>query len=345
MRRAWMLGAVAVLLTGLAAPADAAERPWRTTEPPPRLWPESGLTGVTAPGPQDIWAAGFEGHACVDWSWPGFGAGTICSSNAIVRQWNGSSWQNRNPPGVWNLEPVDIDALPGNVWLSGAKGGGGYLAHWDGSRWSQIQLPEACESSHYIQVEAVDDGVWVSNGCLARWRNGTWTTYDTGVFVHAVYTVSDTELWAAGSVLGPFRPAIVRWDGDSWEVPDVPEGYTDLVTAGPGTVLLSGPGKDDLMLRTGGAWTAIPKPPSAHIGYRVGDDGSLWTGSDPTEPGAVFYRFDGETWQSTPMPAQTGTGSRNRGGFDLAPVSGTNGAMVAVGTAPGGGPLTMTNAS
>ncbi|MFB4309187.1 hypothetical protein [Actinomadura sp. GTD37] len=344
MRRAWMIGATAVLVAGLAAPAQAAERPWRTSGPPGGLWPESGLTEVTASGPQDIWAAGFEGHSCVDWSWPGMGAGSVCSSNAVVRKWNGSSWENRNPPGVWNLEIQDIDAsAPGNVWVSASKAGQAYLARWDGSAWTQIALPESCKTATYLQLEAVDGGVWAVNGCLARWRNGSWTTYDMDAYLHRVHAVSDTDVWADGSGLGPFGPAIAHWDGAQWSDGDVPDGYNALLTAGPGGVLVSGQGKTELMLRGGGAWRAIPVPPSAYLGYRFGDDGSLWTGSDPAQPGALLYRFDGQAWQSSPMPAQTGTGSRNRGGFDLGTVPGTNGGMVAVGTAQGGGPLTMTN--
>ncbi|MFA1539064.1 hypothetical protein [Actinomadura monticuli] len=344
MRRAWMIGAAAALVAGLAAPAQAAERPWRTTEAPSGLWPESGLTDVTALSPQEVWAAGFEGHSCVDWSWPFMGAGSICSSNAIVRRWNGASWENRNPPGAWNLEIVDIDASsPENVWLSGGKADQGYLARWDGSRWTQIALPESCASAVYLRLEAVDDGVWASNGCLARWRNGAWTAYDVDAYVHRIDAVSDTELWAGGSRLGPYRSAMLRWDGTEWSEPAVPDGYTDFLAAGPGGVLLSGPGKPELMFRRGGTWEAIPKPPSDYLGYRFGDDGSLWSGADPRGAGALLYRFDGESWQSSPLPARTGTGSRNRGGFDFAPLPATGGGMVAVGTAQGGGPLAMTN--
>ena len=339
-----MLGAAAALVAGLAVPAHAAETPWRTTAAPSGLWPESGLTSATATGPRDIWAAGFEGHSCVDWSWPGLGAGSICSSNAIVRKWNGTAWENHNPPGAWNLEIQDIDAsTPANVWLSGSKMGQGYLARWDGSRWTQITLPESCKTATYLQLEAVAGGVWAVNGCFARWQNGTWTTYDEDVFVHRVHAVGDTELWADGSTLGPYGPAMLRWDGTAWSTPDVPDGYTDLLTAGPGGVLLGGPGKTDLMLRRAGTWTAIPEPPSDQIGYRIADDGSVWTGADPRDAGALFYRFDGQAWQSTPVPARTGTGSRNRGGFDLTPVPAANGAMFAAATAPGGGPLTMTD--
>ncbi len=60
-------------------------------------------------------------------------------------------------------------------------------------------------------------------------------------------------------------------------------------------------------------------------------------GTDPTKPGALFYRFDGSTWHSTPIPAQSGTGPRNRGGFDYTPIPGTP-TMYAATTAPGGGP-------
>ncbi|MFA1551798.1 hypothetical protein [Actinomadura chokoriensis] len=111
----------------------------------------------------------------------------------------------------------------------------------------------------------------------------------------------------------------------------------------PGGVWLGGPGKSELMRRTAEGWAAVPGPPSDSLGYRLGDDGSLWTATDPRNAGAVFYRFDGEEWQSTAMPARTGTGSRNRGGFDYTAVPGTGSGMVAVRTAPGGGPLTMTN--
>ncbi|MGW5415428.1 hypothetical protein [Actinomadura geliboluensis] len=347
MRRAWMIGAAAALVAGLAAaPAHAGESPWRAADAPGGLWPESGLNEVAAVGARDVWAAGFEGLACVDWSWPGMGAGSVCSFNAVVRHWNGTGWENRNPPGAWNLETTDLDASsPENVWLSGAKMGEGYLARWDGSRWTQIALPEECKTATYLQLEAVDGGVWASNGCLARWENGTWTTYGNTIgFIHRTYAVSDTELWASGSLLAPYRSGIARWDGDKW-VPadDVPDGYTQLAVAGPGHVWVDGPGKTELMHLTAAGWSAAPKPPSAYLAYTLGEDGSLWTGTDPRKPGAVFYRFDGEQWQTIPMPAQTGTGSRNRGGFDYTALPGTGNGMIAVGTAPGGGPLAMTN--
>ncbi|SNS43957.1 hypothetical protein SAMN05443665_100452 [Actinomadura meyerae] len=346
MRRAWTIGAVAALVAGLAAaPARADESPWRTADAPWGLWPESGLNQVAALGPGDVWAAGFEGLACIDWSIPGFGAGSVCSSNAVVRHWNGSRWENRNPPGAWNLEIGDVDASsPGNVWIAGRNGNGGYVARWDGSRWTQITLPEACRRAEYLQLEAVDDGVWATNGCIARWKDGAWTTYDSTIgFVHQTFAVSDTELWAGGSRLGPYRPIVVRWDGKEWVDADVPEGYTTLLVAGPGHVWVQGPGKSELMHRTAAGWTAAPKPPSAYLPYRLGEDGSLWTGTDPSKPGAVFYRFDGAQWQTIPMPARTGTGSRERGGFDYTAVPGTGTGMIGAGTAPGGGPLIMTN--
>ncbi|MWA01912.1 hypothetical protein F8568_016340 [Actinomadura sp. LD22] len=348
MRRAWLVGAVAALVAGLAAPAGAAERPWRTADAPQGLWPESGLNRVAAAGPGDIWAAGFEGYACVDWSWPMMGAGSVCSSNAVVRKWNGSSWENHNPPGAWNLEPVDLDAsAPGNVWLSGRNGEAGYLARWDGSRWTQVTPPDACKNSTSLQVEAVADGVWVSNGCLARWQNGTWTTYEpsalgTRAYVSQVYAVSPTDIWASASVL-PFRYTVLHWDGTEWTEADVPENYNEVAAAGPAGVWLASPGGSELMRRTSGGWTAMPAAPSAVHGYRIGDDGSLWAAGAPDKPGGAFYRFDGTTWQQDPMPASTGTGSRHRGGFDYTSVPGSGGGMVAVGTAPGGGPTTWTN--
>lgn len=345
MKRAWMIGAAAALVAGLAAPAHAAERPWRLMDAPFGLWPQSGLTDVTALGPQDVWAAGFEGHGCVEVPIAGGVPLRFCSSNAIVRKWNGSSWENRNPPGLWNMKVRDLGSSPsGDVWLSGEKDNGAYLARWDGSGWSRVTPPEPCESATNLQVAPVGDAVWASNGCLARWRNGTWTTYDTDFYVHTIHPVSDTELWARGTDL-PFRDVIARWDGGTWVEADVPEGYTYLLAAGPQGVLLGGPTKTELMLGTGGTWTAIPKPPSSGGGYHVAEDGSLWSADDPDGPGARFYRFDGQTWQSTPMPAlaRTGIGDLDRGGFDFTGIPGTNGAMVAVGTAEGGGPLAMTN--
>ncbi|XRQ13814.1 hypothetical protein ACN3XK_23890 [Actinomadura welshii] len=338
MRRAWMIGAVAALVAGLASPAGAAERPWRTTDAPWGLWPQNGLTDLAAAGPQDVWIAGFEGHACVP-----VGSSAFCSSNAIVRRWDGASWQNRNPPGVWNLEVRDLDAADsGDVWLSGEKGGEAYLARWDGSRWSRVEPPEPCRTASYLAVEAADDGVWVSNGCLARWRDGAWTTYDAGAYVHTLYTVSDTEIWGAASLLGPFQSAVVRWDGDRWTRAELPDGYDNLLAGGPGGVWVEGPGKTELMHYDGGGWTPVPKAPDS-TRYRAGDDGSLWAVGDTRSPGAVFSRFDGREWRTTPVPARTGTAERNRGGFDFTAIPGTGGGMYAVGTAPGGGALTMTN--
>ncbi|WP_165965105.1 hypothetical protein [Actinomadura bangladeshensis] len=37
------------------------------------------------------------------------------------------------------------------------------------------------------------DDVWAVNGCLARWQNGTWTTYDIVAFIHRIHAVRSSK--------------------------------------------------------------------------------------------------------------------------------------------------------
>src|SRR4051812_10341130 len=125
-----MVAAVILMMPGMA---QAEERPWREV-PLPTLWPEFGITHVAAAGPNETWIAGYEGIQCIPLPWPR--GNKLCSGNTIVRKWNGTQWENRNPLGLLIYAVNDLQASsPTNVWVTG---GNNYLARVEGSHWSQV---------------------------------------------------------------------------------------------------------------------------------------------------------------------------------------------------------------
>ncbi|TDC63727.1 hypothetical protein E1200_21665 [Actinomadura sp. GC306] len=313
------IAAAALLGAGLAAgpatPAAAAEPAPLKAAPAPWLWPRSGLEAVSATGPDDVWAAGYQGYQGIDWSIPMFGAGTIHvlpPKPAVVR-WNGSSWRTYDPPGAGGDAVLkEIKArTPSDVWATGVLRPHGqaapYLAHWNGTRWQQVQGP----AGNCAPGDPAPDstGAWFScGGGLYRLQDGQWTVQDAGrppgaccVGVRDISVLSDDAAWAAATW------GLLRWDGQTWsEVPGFDGAQFASVLAvsadevwATGSRSTDGPIRDPFMVRWDGvSWQELPAPPHGERLVKTGD-GTLWSTRDYF---GRLYRLDGSSWTQVTQP-------------------------------------------
>jgi hypothetical protein len=111
--KAWMMVPTPILMDGLA--------------------PQNFLTGVTANGPNDVWASGYEGNV-----------NQQNLADPYVLHWTGSSWTlvKVPDPGTEGSQLRDVTALSASdVWAVGLtlETDGGQLTlteHFDGTTWS-----------------------------------------------------------------------------------------------------------------------------------------------------------------------------------------------------------------
>jgi hypothetical protein len=304
---------IAGTVTGAASPPARAEtatefRPAAT----PWFWPRSGLQAVSASGPDDVWAVGYQGYQAVDWSIPGFGAGTIqvLPPKAAMARWNGRTWQGFDPPGFGahgKLFEVDA-ASPEDAWITGGiwhspEEAEPYLGRWDGTRWHRVQPPEGCG----LSMPAADtEGAWfVCGRDLARWEDGEWTLNDTGspdrccIQIHQFSVVSQKSIWVAATW------GLLHWDGERWTaVPEFEGVITTSVVASSDTDVratgykyIDGANRPIDLRWDGERWHSFPDAPGRTL-LRDGG-GALWSYSALTygDP----YRLDGDTWTQVPL--------------------------------------------
>ncbi|KAB2339184.1 beta propeller repeat protein [Actinomadura rudentiformis] len=281
----------------------------------PWLWPRSGLEAVSATGPDDVWAAGYQGYQGIDWSVPGWGAGTIHvlpPKGAVVR-WNGWSWKTYDLPGFGGDGVVrEINAVaPDNVWVTGtlhphdSSKLAPYVARWDGVTWHQVHKPE---SGCWPKKPAADSsGAWFAcGGGLYRWENGQWSKQEVGapngccMAVERISVVSDTSAWAASTW------GILHWDGQRWTnvLKEEQTHWIDVLAVSDTDVWVKGrysggSAYTQVSRRWDGqTWRDVPHTPSNEQLIRTGD-GNLW--ALQTYWGDL-YRLDGDTWTEVTLP-------------------------------------------
>ncbi|MQY07297.1 ligand-binding sensor domain-containing protein [Actinomadura macrotermitis] len=320
MRLATPVFASALLLTAaVAAPAEAATTGF-TSAPAPFFWPRSGLEAVSASGPADVWASGYQGYQGIDWSIPGFGAGTVhvLPPKAAVSRWDGRSWKNYDLPDFGGDGVVsDIAAgSPSNVWAVGrlrpnsSNDSAAYLAHFDGTAWKKVTMPETCLPTTPV-ADPAGDGLWV--GCWQqtyRYQDGKWTQHDAGappdrccIGVHEISVAPDRSAWA-GTTWG-----LRRWTGSAWaKVEEVEKGVIveQVLAIAADDVYIAGSKYTDAsgqnpMFRhwDGRTWQDL----KAEGGYGKllhSSDGAVWK-FIPNRWGGL-YRLDGDSWTQVTVP-------------------------------------------
>jgi len=251
------------------------------------------LLGVTAVTSTEAWAVG------------GLGEPEIPTAVAIQR-WDGDRWLAvAGPsPGTTLNELRAVDASePNDVWAVGRTSSGlgeqPLVLHYDGTEWSQVELPPeidgvlngvaAISPADVWAVGSVGDpAASLERALVLHWDGTAWTDVGIGRATGGgksalvdIEGVSPTDLWAVG--YQHFRPLILRFDGEAWS-----------------------------------------RSPTEIRGTLHAIEASAT--SDVWAVGTPIQRFDGETWAETPI---------RRGDAELVAVAAIGGLDIwAVGSRP-----------
>ncbi|HEV2241875.1 MAG TPA: hypothetical protein VGR98_12600 [Streptosporangiaceae bacterium] len=205
----------AVVMLSMAAPAQAAVTGWRQFFRQHYGAPGnfSGYMAVAAPGKSDAWA--FGGTA--------LSGGTAPSGSPVAERWNGRAWRGSPLPAGLH-DTIIAASAPSATDIWAVTHFGGYVLHWNGTRWSLAKRLPGAVGGQLTGVTALStDDVWVfggggSTGGLGTWHfNGRvwrhWTGNASGL--ENASAVSPTNIWAIGGLLTPFS-AIMHFNGRSW---------------------------------------------------------------------------------------------------------------------------------
>lgn len=316
-RAATLTGAVVISLAG-AVPAQAATA-WRIVAQPP-LAPASRLVDVSATGPDDAWAVGYQDS----------GYGHVPTRPAALVHWDGDAWSERLLPAEFGLPEAVSARTPSDVWAVGHDLNiEPYAAHWDGTTWRGQAVPD---QGRFNDVAARDGrplvvGSRPAGGALVMEWNGRRFTEVTvpgsdawsGV-LHAVTSVPGGAAFAVGDRnvdgAGYPEPMIVQRTGGAWRVadlPKVPEARLHDVYArsatdawAVGTIEYDTTRPKPLILHWDGvSWQRVTPPVESANLASVGGDaaGNLWvSGGNPIEPygvsypGSLFLRYQAKKW-------------------------------------------------
>jgi hypothetical protein len=112
---------------------------------------------------------------------------------------------------------LNIEAIHGfgaaDVYVGGKRG---YLWHWDGSRWTNLELPT---NVHLTRIKCAPDGVvYVAGhkGLLLRGRHQSWSIVDHGVTTDTIWSLE----WFNDQLYVATRNALFRLSPDTLEAID-----------------------------------------------------------------------------------------------------------------------------
>ncbi|TYB52794.1 hypothetical protein FXF51_50980 [Nonomuraea sp. PA05] len=236
-----------------------------TPTPPGAL--RASLSGVKTFSGSDAWAVG------------SYTASSAPGTRTLIQRWNGTSWStvpSPSPDPIRNLL-TDVDgASAGDVWAIGNYGDDGYgggtvaglVLHWNGSAWSQVNVPGAVSDSAFslpvlqdVFARSASD-VWIVGRAFSRtdlrfvpialhWNGQTWQRSampgapNGHMGFEGVVALSATSVYAVGA-------GIARWTGTAWVAESgVPAGdLSDAAATGPTTVWGVGSRPGSAALRT-----------------------------------------------------------------------------------------------
>jgi hypothetical protein len=309
-QRRVVLAAVLILLS--AGGATLALRPFgflRSSHSiPARLVPGGMFTG--SGGPPTLYGSGSVASVSAVSAASGDDAWIIGS---VAWHWDGRAWRSVPlPPGSYDLWSVAA-VTPDDAWAVGARGAGYLVAshalieHWNGARWSAVQLPRLRASFLYGVSAAGPRSVWAVG---ARYRAN-----------------------AAGRFLpSGTRPLLLHWDGTSWrEWPlrwgSRPITLDKVVADGPSSVWAVSTGQEDpaggssvIEHWNGRRWQEVPAPfgasdPISGFGATAWND--AWAVGSYGQGGNTVSKFsyplaahwDGHGWRLIQVPNRSGENS------------------------------------
>ena len=281
------------------------------------------LLGVSAVTSEEAWAVG--------------GTGEPDAPTAVaIQRWDGTRWSAVDAPSPGGLlnELQDVDAAePNDVWAVGRTSSGfgddPLILHYDGSEWTQVELPNeidgvlngvaAISPTDVWAVGSVGDpSVSLERALVLHWDGTAWADVEVGHAIGGgkaalvdIEGVSPTDLWAVG--YQHFRPLILRFDGQAWtrSLTDV-QGRLNAVEAfATSEVWAVG---SPIQRFDGKTWTEAPVTREGADLVDVAASGGLdiWAvGSRPAKKQgttrAAVYRYSGHRWMPVDGPSIAGS--------------------------------------
>jgi hypothetical protein len=212
---------------------------------------EAALTAIAGVSPRDIWAVGYDGDYRE-------------SAGPVAMHWDGRTWKSVSVPTSGALKGV-VAFAPNDVWAVGNRGGlTGFamIVHWDGTRWTVVNLGR--EAPRETELDAIGGAsgtdIWAA-GCryineelyhlenfALHWNGRRWT-HEQGWednsegCVNAVDAGTPRDVWSLSEVNGGEAYDILHWNGreqrfvreddESFEIADIAAvGRSDVWTVG-----------------------------------------------------------------------------------------------------------------
>jgi hypothetical protein len=296
---------------------------------------EEGLVGVSAVGPNDIWAVGSSGQ-------PSFRDKQI-----EIEHWDGTAWRFSLPvQASFNNVLSGVAAVSANdVWAVGALSTGGtgrnraLIEHWNGTTWSVAAIPDPAGTDSLSKVTAVSaSDVWAvgsggpANGGPSRplfmhWNGSTWslvrspTVQGKTTVLADVTSVASNDVWAVGSFFDFSVPSFSstlteHWDGQRWRIVKSADTGKDNAD---GLAAAAGIGHDDVWAIgnfvqhgeqtltehwNGSSWTIAAAPRSFLMSgaTAVATDDVWAVGSSLRIFDSEIVHWDGSSWRVVPSP-------------------------------------------
>jgi hypothetical protein len=222
------------------------------------------VVGVDSASNEDVWVVGN-----VTTQYP-------TNNLPLVLRWRGGSWdlvetvtlrpQTEYPYAARGGFLYEVDALnPDDIWAVGQAvgfGDGGatsvpLAAHWDGSDWTDVEVPRVANRHHQL---------------------------------NDVVAIAPDDVWAVGdyrNVAGAFHAITYHWDGTQWShipspIEDVSDsGLDDVAATGPNDVWAIGGAPDTgvlLMHWDGSQWSLVQPPLNSGGSLAAASERSLGLG-------------------------------------------------------------------
>jgi len=103
----------------------------------------------------------------------------------------------------------------------------GVVLHYDGSEWSEMDLPSGVPLLNWVHAFAKDDALAVGNGgTVLHWDGSSWSPEDTPVEqdLWGVWGASPDDVWSVGgSGLEDGAETVLRRDASGWREVTVPD--------------------------------------------------------------------------------------------------------------------------
>jgi hypothetical protein len=200
------------------------------------------LSAIAGTGPNDLWAAGSD---VVE----NAGGGEI---QLLFEHFDGTTWTAvKSPADDGGGTASSITAVsPDDFWAVGSFSGGGsndLAAHWNGTKWSIVSVPNITTSglNHLTGVSADGpDDVWASGYAqdvknanfnvpgLIHWNGTSWTAAKVpnlggeGSLFFSDQVLSATDAWAVGqtqSLNGKITTLTEQFNGTKWTIVTSPD--------------------------------------------------------------------------------------------------------------------------